>query len=79
MVRNWLFGWYIVEFENGGAERAELYGKRLIDNLSEWLLKIGIKGMSPTNLRKFRKFYQGYAKIQQALSVTSENIPEKRG
>ena len=22
VVRNWLFGWYIVEFENGGAERA---------------------------------------------------------
>lgn len=26
VVRNWLFGWYIVEFEKGSTERAELYG-----------------------------------------------------
>lgn len=24
VVRNWLYGWYIVEFENAAAERAEL-------------------------------------------------------
>ena len=71
VVRNWLFGWYIVEFENGGAERAELYGKNLISHLSEKLRKAGIKGMSRTNLRKFREFYKGYVEIQQALSVTS--------
>ena len=35
VVRNWLFGWYIVEFENGGAERTELYGKALIEKLSQ--------------------------------------------
>ncbi|SMF44201.1 PDDEXK nuclease domain-containing protein [Desulfovibrio gilichinskyi] len=77
VVRNWLFGWYIVEFENGGAERADLYGKRLIESLSERLVKLGIKGMSPTNLRKFREFYQAYAKIQQTLSVTSLSSSEK--
>jgi predicted nuclease of restriction endonuclease-like (RecB) superfamily len=76
VVRNWLFGWYIVEFENGGAERAELYGKRLIDILSESLSNLGIKGMSPTNLRKFREFYQNY-KIQQALPVISPNANQK--
>ncbi|MBP7434384.1 DUF1016 domain-containing protein, partial [bacterium] len=76
VVRNWLFGWYIVEFENGGAERAELYGKRLIDILSESLSTLGIKGMSPTNLRKFREFYQNY-KIQQALPVISPNANQK--
>ena len=34
VVRNWLFGWYIVEFEKGGSERAEMYGKALIDRLA---------------------------------------------
>jgi hypothetical protein len=24
VVRNWLFGWYIVEFEGGGADRIDL-------------------------------------------------------
>jgi predicted nuclease of restriction endonuclease-like (RecB) superfamily len=71
VVRNWLFGWYIVEFENGGAERAELYGKKLFKRLSKKLNQSGLKGMSETNLRKFREFYQGYAEIQQTLSVTS--------
>ena len=56
VVRNWLFGWYIVEYENGGAERAELYGKKLIRFLYERLSALGLKGMSPTNLRKFREF-----------------------
>ena len=26
VVRNWLFGWYIVEFQGGGAACRELYG-----------------------------------------------------
>ncbi len=71
VVRNWLFGWYIVEFENGGAERAKLYGKALIDRLSARLKQSGIKGMSSTNLRKFREFYVTYAEIQQAVPVES--------
>ncbi|MCY4386434.1 MAG: PDDEXK nuclease domain-containing protein [Desulfurellaceae bacterium] len=71
VVRNWLFGWYIVEFENGGADRSELYGKELIARLSNKLKAVGLKGCSPTNLRKFREFYQGYPEIQQTLSVNS--------
>ncbi len=71
VVRNWLFGWYIVEFEDGGAERAVLYGQESIKRLSEELRNLGMKGISPTNLRKFREFYLTYKKIQQALPVTS--------
>jgi len=29
VIRNWLFGWYIVEYEQKGEDRAE-YGSRLI-------------------------------------------------
>ncbi|MFA6294152.1 MAG: PDDEXK nuclease domain-containing protein [Victivallales bacterium] len=75
VIRNWLFGWYIVEFEKGGATRSELYGKKLISRLSKHLMQEGVRGSSPTNLRKFREFYQSYAGIQQTASVES-SLPE---
>jgi hypothetical protein len=72
VVRNWLYGWYIVEFEQGAVSRQALYGKALIDQLAKSLATRGIKGISPTNLRKFRQFYLAFPvtdAIQQALSV----------
>ena len=71
VVRNWLFGWHIVEFENGAAQRQALYGKSLMDKLSTQLMAKGIKGVSPTNLRLCRSFYQSFQKMQQTLSVAS--------
>ncbi len=76
MVRNWLFGWYIVEFEGGGLSHRELYGKELIAHLSNRLTEVGIKGCSRTNLRKFRQFYQAFKDIPQTLSAHSGQ-PEK--
>jgi hypothetical protein len=35
VVRNWLFGWYIVEFEKAGASRRDLYGKTLMPKLAK--------------------------------------------
>ena len=70
VARNWLFGWYIVEYEQHGADRAE-YGRGLITSLSSKLKAGEIRGCSPTNLRKFREFYLAYAEIQQAVSVES--------
>lgn len=74
VVRNWLYGWYIVEFENAAAERSELYGKSLLQNLAEALADSGIKGISLTNLRKFRQFYkvcQPTPEIKHELAVLS--------
>ena len=65
VIRNWLFGWYIVEFEQGGAERSELYGKGLINRLSKELKTLGLKGISSTNLKLCRTFYLAYQKIGQ--------------
>jgi len=73
VIRNWLFGWYIVEFEQGGAERAELYGKRLIDKLSRELKTLGLKGISSTSLRQCRTFYLAYKKIGPAVSAQSSD------
>ena len=68
VARNWLFGWYIVEFEQKGVDRAE-YGQKLIDRLAQTLR---FRGSSATNLRKFREFYIA-TPIQQTLSVESSH------
>jgi hypothetical protein len=42
VIRNCLFGYYIVEFEQQGSDRAQ-YGTSLIASLSDRLKKQGIK------------------------------------
>ena len=77
VVRNYLFGWYIVEYEQHGADRAE-YGRGLIASLSGKLKAGAVKGCSPTNLRKFREFYLAYSEIQQTVSVESTELTKNR-
>jgi predicted nuclease of restriction endonuclease-like (RecB) superfamily len=67
VVRNWLFGYYIVEFEQRGSDRAQ-YGGRLLAGLSNRLKSTGIPSCSVSNLRNFRQFYQTYSEIHQTLS-----------
>lgn len=64
-LRNWLIGYFIVEFEQHGEDRAS-YGNAILKNLAKKL--IHIKGMSMTNLKLFRQFYQIYPEIGQTLS-----------
>jgi predicted nuclease of restriction endonuclease-like (RecB) superfamily len=73
VVRNWLFGWYIVEYQQNGADRAE-YGERLIDALSHKLKERGIKGCSATQLRLDRLFYQQRKRIRQTVSDELGNL-----
>jgi predicted nuclease of restriction endonuclease-like (RecB) superfamily len=65
-LRNWVIGYYIVEYEQKGEDRAE-YGKRLVRNLSELLRKAGIKGLSFTVLHACKQFYLTYPQIVQSL------------
>lgn len=74
VVRNWLFGWYIVEFEQQGADRAE-YGNRLIPRLSEELKQLLGRGFSDRNLETYRKFYLTYRSIPRTLSA---ELPKKQ-
>lgn len=55
-MRNWLIGFFIVEYEQNGADRAK-YGSQLIKNLAKHLNQ---KGLSETNLKLARQFYQTY-------------------
>lgn len=66
VTRNWLFGYYIVEFEQQGKERAK-YGSQLLLNLSKRLKVAGVSGCSTTNLKHCRHFYQLYSSIGQAV------------
>lgn len=67
VLRNWFFGYHIVEFEQQGEDRAQ-YGSRLMANLSERLRAAGMTGCSATNLKHFRQFYLCYPQIRQTVS-----------
>ena len=56
----YLIGKWFVEEEQNGNERAE-YGKNLIKELSEKLLKKFGKGFSERNLEQMRMFYIKYS------------------
>ena len=55
-VRNWLVGFYIVEFEQNGEDRAT-YGNKLLANLAN---TIAIKGLTSPELSRCRQFYTTY-------------------
>jgi predicted nuclease of restriction endonuclease-like (RecB) superfamily len=58
-VRNWLMGFYIVEFEQNGEDRAK-YGEMIVKNLASSLNRAGL---STTNLKIFRQFFLTYTRI----------------
>jgi len=74
VARNWLFGWYIVEYEQNGTDRAE-YGSQLLANLSERLQRMGIKGSSQTRLKLYRAFYQQHKRIGPTASDELVTLP----
>jgi len=63
-VRNWLIGYYIVEYEQNGEDRAK-YGAAIVDKLAE---NLNVKGLSSRNLKLFRQFYLSYPQISQSLT-----------
>lgn len=57
----WQIGKHIVEFEQGGKERAT-YGSELLNNLSKDLTSAYGRGFSRSNLTYIRKFYLNFQK-----------------
>ena len=51
--RNWLIGAYIVEFEQGGEDRAA-YGEKVLEILAGRLKASGHRGLSLRNLKNFK-------------------------
>ena len=62
-ARNWLVGYYIVEFEQNGEDRAK-YGEKLINRLAE---RINRKGFEPRSLRVYRRVYLVYPQLGTAI------------
>ena len=71
VVRNWLAGAWIIEFEQTGKDRAK-YGTRLLETLAEDLAMKDVKGLGdPRVLRDCSALYQIYPQIRG--SVTRES------
>ena len=75
----WLIGRRIVEYEQGGKERAQ-YGEELLARLSVDLAARFGRGFSRRNLQDMRLFYLAYPpeRIWQTLSAKSDEL-EKYG
>ncbi|MGU9937933.1 PDDEXK nuclease domain-containing protein [Empedobacter brevis] len=73
----WLIGKHIVEFEQGGKEKAD-YGSQLLDQLSKDLSAHYGKGFSRSNVFQIRQFYLRFSKIQTLSGQfeTIENQPK---
>ena len=62
-MRNWLIGYYIVEFEQQGKDRAD-YGTQLLKKLEE---RVNRKGLTITLFKWARKFYRLYPQMVENL------------
>ena len=67
-IRNWLIGYYIVEYEQKGEDRAQ-YGGKLLANLEKGLKELGLQEISERRLREARLFYQTYPQIWQSVTA----------
>ena len=63
-ARNWLVGYYIVEYEQHGEDRAK-YGDNLINRLAK---EIGRRGFEPRRLREYRQIYIVYPHLGTSIA-----------
>jgi DUF1016 N-terminal domain len=67
VLRNWIVGAYIVEYEQAGKDRAK-YGARLLERLAEDLAARCMAGLGLSRLRSCRLLFQAYPQICQTVS-----------
>lgn len=60
-IRNWLIGFYIVEFEQNGEDHAQ-YGRQLLIKLEQ---RLDQKGLNVTLFQRARTFYFVYPQFQK--------------
>ena len=70
VIRNILIGFYIVEYEQNGLDRAE-YGAKTIQLLAQKLKHI--KGISAPQLYRFRDLYNTYPNIFSTVLIKFKN------
>ncbi len=67
-LRNWLFGYYIAEYELNGADRAE-YGQKLFKEIANRLEKQGFRQIRERHLYLCKDFYTAYPNILRTVSA----------
>jgi len=72
-ARNWLIGFYIVEFELHGEDRAN-YGDNLFSDLA--ILFKHIKGIDRRSLYRFKDFYKSYPHLQTEISPYAQFLSQ---
>jgi predicted nuclease of restriction endonuclease-like (RecB) superfamily len=77
-IRNWLIGYYVVEFELNGEDRAN-YGENLFSDLAKAFYHI--KGIDRRSLYRFKDFYKRYPHLQSEIApyveFLSKTYPDK--
>lgn len=71
-MRNWLMGYYIVEFQQNGEDRAK-YGESLLMKIAEKCKEI--RGLEERSLRNFRSLYFLYPQMEGVISKNMLPIP----
>lgn len=73
-LRNWLVGYYIVEYEQRGSDRAQ-YGERLLGDLARDLKQRVGSGFTKRYLELFRQFYLHYPIAKTVFSQFRLDLP----
>jgi predicted nuclease of restriction endonuclease-like (RecB) superfamily len=76
-IRNWLFGYHIVEYEQNGKDRAK-YGENLLKDISNKLKDKNVKGLSKRRLYYCCQFYKIYPGVSSLLTenfLSKEIVP----
>lgn len=69
ILRNWIIGRFIIEFQQHGLDRAA-YGEGLLKRLSTDLIRRKVNGSSPDMLERARKLYFCYPQFASKISAT---------
>lgn len=78
LMRNWLIGAYVIEFEQHGEDRAR-YGARLLTRIARDLKRRGVSGCSAEMIGRMRLFYrtcpQLRSQIPSSVMTKSSAVP----
>ena len=78
VLRNWLIGAHLIEFEQSGQDRAT-YGEQLLSNLAADLKRRGLKGLGMSMLKNCRQFYRLYPQFANRCLANSQRfLPDRK-
>ena len=79
ILRNWVIGAHLVEFEQNGEDRAK-YGAGLLTQLAHDLKRGSVSGSSAEMLGRMRLFYRAFpqlrAQIPSSVMTESRQLPD---